>query len=94
MPLSPSISPRSAYSAEEVACARARQALKDSFPQTRLSLEHTQECRVLPDRFVLLDYLPKAGIVGEIGVASGEYSAEILRHARPARLHLIDAWNT
>jgi predicted O-methyltransferase YrrM len=49
---------------------------------------------VLPDRHLLLEHLPRGGTVAEIGVAYGDYSAEILRRNGPARLHLVDAWRT
>ena len=40
----------------------------------------------------LLKYLPKGGVVAEIGVLQGEFSKLILKHAAPTRLHLIDPW--
>jgi hypothetical protein len=40
----------------------------------------------------LLKYLPKGGTVAEIGVLQGDFSKLILKHAAPARLHLIDPW--
>jgi predicted O-methyltransferase YrrM len=40
----------------------------------------------------LLHLLPKGGEVAEIGVAAGDFSAIILAHAKPRRLHLIDPW--
>ena len=43
-------------------------------------------------REVLLDLLPKGGVVAEIGVAKGAFSRQILARAKPERLHLIDPW--
>ncbi len=40
----------------------------------------------------LLLFLNKGGVVAEIGVAKGEFSAQILSSVQPARLHLIDPW--
>lgn len=40
----------------------------------------------------LLDILPPGGEAAEIGVAHGDFSAEILARAMPSRLHLIDPW--
>ena len=40
----------------------------------------------------LLEYLPKGGVVAEIGVLQGDFSKLILKHAQPTRLHLIDPW--
>jgi hypothetical protein len=52
------------------------------------------ECRVLANRLDLLDTIPKTGVVAEIGVADGDFSAEIIARAQPAILHLIDAWDS
>lgn len=70
-----------------------RIALKTSTPRTMLSPQHTEHCRVLPNRTDLLHRLPQGGVAAEIGVAFGDYTAEILAHNRPAALHLIDAWD-
>lgn len=59
-----------------------------------LTLEHTRNCRVLPNRTLLLDHMPKQGVVAEIGVAEGEFSSEIMMHCDPRKLHLIDAWDS
>ncbi len=40
----------------------------------------------------LLSFLPRGGEVGEIGVAKGEFSQEILAAVQPRCLHLIDPW--
>jgi len=50
------------------------------------------DCRVLSSRLELLKAISSGGVAGEIGVADGDYSAEILRLNKPAKLHLIDAW--
>ena len=42
-------------------------------------------------RFVL-ELPPRDSVCAEIGVWRGDFSAEILRVARPAKLHLIDPW--
>jgi hypothetical protein len=38
--------------------------------------------------------LPKGGVGAEIGVWKGDYSAKLLELATPAKLHLIDPWET
>ena len=43
-------------------------------------------------RRILLARLPKQGEGAEIGVWRGDFSARLLRHAKPSRLHLIDPW--
>lgn len=40
----------------------------------------------------LLRLLPHGGNVAEIGVASGDFSQDILAETQPAKLHLIDPW--
>lgn len=40
----------------------------------------------------VLRLLPKGSVGAEIGVHIGDYSEQILRIVRPARLHLIDPW--
>ena len=50
------------------------------------------QTRILPDRVVLLQRLPKNCIVAEIGVAEGLYARQILEKNRPKALHLIDRW--
>lgn len=40
----------------------------------------------------LLKSLPKGGVVAEIGVWEGEFSARILEICAPKELHLIDPW--
>jgi len=57
-----------------------------------LDARHTSRCQVLPTREALLDMLPKGGTVAELGVAFGDFSAEILARAKPSELHLVDMW--
>ena len=40
----------------------------------------------------LLRFLPKNAVVAEIGVAHGDFSAQILEQSSPERLYLIDPW--
>ena len=71
-----------------------RAAQKLSMPRLELTRDHTQGCVVLPSRSALIAELPRGGVVGEIGVASGDFSQEILNIAKPARLHLVDSWES
>jgi SAM-dependent methyltransferase len=48
------------------------------------------DCRVLGNRYLLIDQLPKGGVVGEVGVDKGEFADHILRSARPSSMHLFD----
>jgi hypothetical protein len=70
-----------------------RRQLKNSMPRTLLDEVHTAEARILPSRQSLLQRLPSNGVACEIGVASGEFTADIISLNRPAKLHLIDAWS-
>ncbi|PZR01093.1 MAG: methyltransferase [Cereibacter sphaeroides] len=63
-------------------------------PFVDVELRHTEGARLLPSKIELLRHLPKGGRVAEIGVADGDFSAEILRHNQPAVLTLVDAWHT
>ena len=72
--------------------AQKRREIKDQMQQTRLDLVHTQSCVVLPDRNVMLDHMPKAARVAEVGVAFGDFSKQILARCAPQRLYLVDAW--
>lgn len=40
----------------------------------------------------LLGALPKGGVVAEVGVAFGDFTKQILLRNKPAKLHLVDAW--
>ena len=71
-----------------------RRALKSAMPVTHLTMNHTGNCRVLPNRCVLLDLLPSQAIVAEIGAAFGDFTREILARNNPDKLFLIDAWAT
>jgi hypothetical protein len=42
---------------------------------------------------MVLRHVPRESICAEIGVYKGDFSARILKVARPRRLHLIDPWH-
>src|SRR5205085_1130783 len=44
------------------------------------------------NRANLLRYLPKQGVVAEIGVDNGGYSRRIIEMNAPKKLHLVDPW--
>jgi hypothetical protein len=56
----------------------------------QLGARHLQDCHLVPNRLVLLERLPKGGIVAEVGVLHGAFSREILHIVEPEELHLID----
>lgn len=61
-------------------------------PKFNLEPKHIKSLRVLTDREELLQILPRACVVAELGVNKGEFSRRILEVTEPAKLHLIDAW--
>jgi hypothetical protein len=71
-----------------------RRGYKASMPVTKLQAQHTQNCRILPDRETLLLSLESNGVCAEIGAAFGDYTASILDLNKPKELHLIDAWDS
>lgn len=46
--------------------------------------------RVLPDRYAMLPLLPRGRVFVEVGVATGDFSSEILRVCQPSRFVAID----
>lgn len=71
-----------------------RQKLKSAMPVARLGVQHTENCRVLPNRGELLYRLKNGGVVAEIGAAFGDFTSEILQRNKPRQLHLIDSWES
>lgn len=69
-----------------------RRRRRESLPRAELSPRHVEHGRLLPSRLALLDAMPKGGVVAEVGVSSGDFSAEILARCAVRRLHLIDVW--
>ncbi|MBV9635057.1 MAG: class I SAM-dependent methyltransferase [Methylobacteriaceae bacterium] len=69
-----------------------RRQVRASMPRVALELRHLAAARLLPDREALLDAMPKHAVVAEVGVATGDFTVEILRRCAVQRLHLIDAW--
>lgn len=59
-------------------------------PAPALPAEKLVGCEVLPNRFAILDRLPKGGVIAEVGVDRGDFSLEILNRCQPERLHLFD----
>ena len=73
--------------------ARAAAEEDAALPHHELTADLIHHLRVAIDRAALLDWLPKHALVAEIGVAAGDFSAEILAHTAPKTLHLIDSWS-
>lgn len=79
---------------ENMQNAEERSAYKASMPRVELGMRHLEGCVLLPSRFHLLDLMPRGAIAAEIGVASGDFTAEILRRTKPRKLHLVDLWGS
>lgn len=60
----------------------------------RLTIDHMKNCKLLPDRYAILDQLPKGAVTAEVGVLSGDFSAHILQKTQPAKLYLIDTFES
>ena len=69
-----------------------RKAQHAGTPRVALSRRHTANSTLVPNRQALLELLPAGGTVAELGVAAGDFSADILALARPSKLYLVDIW--
>jgi predicted O-methyltransferase YrrM len=69
--------------------ARADEALRQAFKRARNRIAYTAGRR---PRWTVASKLPKNGVGAEIGVFRGDFSAQLLKLARPERIHLIDPW--
>jgi len=58
-----------------------------------LSEKQLEGCKVFPSRKSMIATFPKDAMIAEVGVAAGDFSAEILEVAHPQKLFLIDAWH-
>jgi ubiquinone/menaquinone biosynthesis C-methylase UbiE len=61
---------------------------------TSLKNNMLKNCKVLSDRFHILEHLPKNGIGIEIGVLGGDWSEHLLNITKPKELTLADTFNS
>jgi hypothetical protein len=59
-----------------------------------LPKKYISDTEIVPERTRLLHQMPKNGVVAELGVARGEFSAKILSIMNPNKLYLIDIWDS
>ena len=57
-----------------------------------LHIEHLKNCKVLPNRYYILEHIPKNGVGVEIGVLGADWSKQLLENTLPAELILIDTY--
>lgn len=66
--------------------------LEEGYNFVELGDEYFVNTKVLSNRERLLEYMPKNGVVAELGVNEGDFSEKILSTTNPKKLHLIDVW--
>lgn len=61
------------------------------WPKTKkLTARHIKNCKLVEDRYKLLQEIPAHSVCAEVGILKGDFSIEILQTVRPEKLHLID----
>ncbi|MDB3887358.1 class I SAM-dependent methyltransferase [bacterium] len=60
----------------------------------RLPANMVNNCKMLTDRYHILQHLPKNGIGIEIGVLGGDWSQHLLDNTKPKELILADTFNS
>lgn len=60
-----------------------------SLPQ-KLEPDHLEVPRLFAHRDAMLDWLPKGGVVAEVGTYKGEFARRILDTCEPRKLYLLD----
>ncbi len=83
---------RKIYSAAVLSFRKDHQTRFRAVPQHPLPAEAVKNTRLLLNRSELLKVLPQNGVVAELGVDEGVFSAEILELCQPQRLVLVDVW--
>lgn len=58
----------------------------------RYKLANVEKVAAEKRRGFVLDLLPPDSVGVEVGVWEGDFSAQLLYHVRPKRLHLVDPW--
>lgn len=67
---------------------------ESTIPKVQIQDDKLNNAKLLSSREVLLEKLPKNGIVAEIGVDMGDFSQKIIEINKPKKLHLIDLWGS
>lgn len=77
--------PRFARAAFRLLRSAWQQPISQQLPADLLA-----DCRFCASRVDMLNFLPKGGIVAELGTQRGDFAREITMRTRPSELHLID----
>jgi len=51
---------------------------------------HLKNCKILPNRNLILNKIPSGTVVCEIGTLSGAYAREIMNRVKPSEFHIFD----
>jgi len=66
-------------------------SLRNRWPMApQLEDTHIQNCKVVTDRWKMLEKLPKGGVCAELGIWKCDFSEFIMQTLQPVKLHLID----
>ena len=62
--------------------------------QVRLDQKNIKNLKVVLNREIMLKFLPKNGIIAELGVDNGDFSNKIISLTQPKKIYLIDTWDS
>jgi len=62
--------------------------------QVRLDQKNIKNLKVVLNREIMLKFLPKNGIIAELGVDNGDFSNKIISFTQPKKIYLIDTWDS
>ena len=65
-----------------------------AWPKYKMQSVNVEGAKLIANRNELLKYLPKNGVVAELGVDKGLFSKQIMEECSPIKLHLIDVWDS
>lgn len=60
--------------------------------KAKLETKHVRNCKLVSDKFDILQNMPKNSVCAEVGVAHGKFTEQILSIMSPKKIHLVDLW--